>query len=195
MRFLADESCDASVTRVLRSHGHDVKTVAETIPGSPDQTVLEMALSERRVLLTEDKDFGCQARTGLTELLHRHRALAGPDIGVADRLRSGAQRVAPGCWNRSSTAERSVPYLSERDSRGEESRCGTRPSLSKVKRASAPTLPICPGALLPVLRVMRSSDLIQEAIEFHIEGLKEAGDPIPEPTSSIEFVEVAPRKG
>ena len=33
--------------------------------------------------------------------------------------------------------------------------------------------------------------LIQEAIEFHIEGLKEDGEPIPEPTSSIEFIDVA----
>ncbi len=33
--------------------------------------------------------------------------------------------------------------------------------------------------------------LIQEAIEFHLEGLKENGDPIPEPSSSIEFIEVA----
>ena len=33
--------------------------------------------------------------------------------------------------------------------------------------------------------------LIQEAIEFHIEGLKKHGDPVPEPASSIEFVEVA----
>jgi predicted RNase H-like HicB family nuclease len=34
-------------------------------------------------------------------------------------------------------------------------------------------------------------ELIQEAIEFHIEGLKAEGETIPEPTSSIEFVEVA----
>jgi hypothetical protein len=33
--------------------------------------------------------------------------------------------------------------------------------------------------------------LIQEAIEFHIAGLKQYGDAIPEPSSSIEFVEVA----
>ena len=33
--------------------------------------------------------------------------------------------------------------------------------------------------------------LIQEAIEFHIEGLKKDGDPVPEPSSSIAFVEVA----
>ena len=34
-------------------------------------------------------------------------------------------------------------------------------------------------------------NLIQEAIEFHIEGLKEDGSPIPSPSSSIEFIEVA----
>ena len=33
-------------------------------------------------------------------------------------------------------------------------------------------------------------DLIQEAIEFHIEGLREDGQPIPEPSSSVEYVEV-----
>ncbi len=32
--------------------------------------------------------------------------------------------------------------------------------------------------------------LIQEAIEFHIEGLREDGQPIPEPSSSIEYVEI-----
>lgn len=32
--------------------------------------------------------------------------------------------------------------------------------------------------------------LIEEAIEFHIEGLREDGQPIPEPSSSIEYVGV-----
>ena len=32
--------------------------------------------------------------------------------------------------------------------------------------------------------------LIREAIQFHIEGLREEGLPIPEPTSSFEYVEV-----
>lgn len=32
---------------------------------------------------------------------------------------------------------------------------------------------------------------IQEAIEFHLEGLKEDGHPIPPPSSSSEIVEVA----
>ena len=33
--------------------------------------------------------------------------------------------------------------------------------------------------------------LIQEAIEFHIEGMKEDGLPIPSPSSSPELVEIA----
>ena len=33
-------------------------------------------------------------------------------------------------------------------------------------------------------------ELIQEAIEFHIEGLREDGQPIPQPSSSIEYVNV-----
>ncbi|MGE0371344.1 MAG: type II toxin-antitoxin system HicB family antitoxin [Gammaproteobacteria bacterium] len=33
--------------------------------------------------------------------------------------------------------------------------------------------------------------LIQEAIELHIEGLKEDGLPIPLPSSSVEFIDVA----
>ena len=32
--------------------------------------------------------------------------------------------------------------------------------------------------------------LIQEAIEFHLEGLKNDGAPVPQPHSSSEFVEI-----
>ena len=58
MRFLADESCDAAIVRALRSAGHDVRAVAETMPGSPDRVVLAAALAELRTLITKDKDFG-----------------------------------------------------------------------------------------------------------------------------------------
>jgi predicted RNase H-like HicB family nuclease len=33
-------------------------------------------------------------------------------------------------------------------------------------------------------------ELIQEAVAFHIEGLREDGQPVPEPSSSIEYVEI-----
>lgn len=58
MRFLADESCDFAIVRALRSAGYDVVTVADAAPGATDDTVIDLALHEKRVLLTEDKDFG-----------------------------------------------------------------------------------------------------------------------------------------
>jgi predicted nuclease of predicted toxin-antitoxin system len=58
MNFLADESCSGSVVRALRDADHDVLAIAETAPGSTDEYVLERALNENRILLTEDLDFG-----------------------------------------------------------------------------------------------------------------------------------------
>ena len=58
MRFLADESCDAAFVRALRAAGHDVTAVADGLRGADDRTVLDAAMRQRRLLLTEDKDFG-----------------------------------------------------------------------------------------------------------------------------------------
>ncbi|HUL82255.1 MAG TPA: type II toxin-antitoxin system HicB family antitoxin [Gammaproteobacteria bacterium] len=54
--------------------------------------------------------------------------------------------------------------------------------------AYVPDLPGCVAAGPTREEVVR---LIQEAIEFHIEGLKDAGEAIPPPSSTIEFVDVA----
>jgi predicted nuclease of predicted toxin-antitoxin system len=58
MRFLADESCDFAVVRALRSADHDVLAIAEVSPREEDQDVMERAVREGRLLITEDKDFG-----------------------------------------------------------------------------------------------------------------------------------------
>ncbi len=58
MRFLADECCDFAVVRSLRMEGHDVLAVSEFQSRSVDRAVLDLALAENRILLTEDKDFG-----------------------------------------------------------------------------------------------------------------------------------------
>jgi len=58
MRFMADESCDFAVVRALREAGHDVLYISEIAPGAEDTAVIERAHAERRILLTEDKDFG-----------------------------------------------------------------------------------------------------------------------------------------
>jgi predicted RNase H-like HicB family nuclease len=54
--------------------------------------------------------------------------------------------------------------------------------------AYVPDLPGCVAAGATRDEVVQ---LIQEAIGFHIEGLKQDGQSIPEPVSSIEFVDVA----
>ncbi len=54
--------------------------------------------------------------------------------------------------------------------------------------AYVPDLPGCIAAGDTKEEVIK---LIQEAIEFHIEGLKEDGQNIPEPSSTIEIIEVA----
>ena len=52
-------------------------------------------------------------------------------------------------------------------------------------------VPDLPGCIAATHTKKEIKKLIHEAIEFHIEGLKEDGEPIPEPASSIEFIEVA----
>jgi len=53
--------------------------------------------------------------------------------------------------------------------------------------AHVPDLPGCVAAGETREEVL---GLIKEAIEFHIEGLKEAGEPVPTPSYVSEFVEV-----
>jgi predicted RNase H-like HicB family nuclease len=53
--------------------------------------------------------------------------------------------------------------------------------------AYVPDLPGCAAVAETKEEVL---ELIQEAIEFHIEGLREDGRPVPEPSSSVEYVEV-----
>ena len=58
LRFLADESCDFAVVRALRAEGYDVLAVSEVARRSDDRELIDWAYHEKRVLLTEDKDFG-----------------------------------------------------------------------------------------------------------------------------------------
>jgi predicted nuclease of predicted toxin-antitoxin system len=58
MRWLADECVAAPLVWFLRAGGHDVLYVAESAAGLSDPDVISLALREKRLLLTEDKDFG-----------------------------------------------------------------------------------------------------------------------------------------
>lgn len=52
-------------------------------------------------------------------------------------------------------------------------------------------VPDLPGCVAVGDTVEETQREIQEAIEFHLEGLRADGLPIPEPSSRVEYVEVA----
>lgn len=51
-------------------------------------------------------------------------------------------------------------------------------------------VPDLPGCIAVAETKEEVLELIQEAIEFHLEGIKEDGAPVPQPHSYSEFVEV-----
>jgi predicted nuclease of predicted toxin-antitoxin system len=58
VKFLADECCPASIVSALREAGHDVNYVIEISPEISDLEAAALAQAQRRVLVTEDYDFG-----------------------------------------------------------------------------------------------------------------------------------------
>ena len=58
MRFLVDECTGPAVAEWLRQHHHDVVSVYEQAQGSADDAIIQRAVKEDRILLTNDKDFG-----------------------------------------------------------------------------------------------------------------------------------------
>ena len=58
MRLLANENIASSVIHGLRDAGHDVLSVKESMRRADDQVILARAMSEQRIVLTCDKDFG-----------------------------------------------------------------------------------------------------------------------------------------
>jgi len=54
--------------------------------------------------------------------------------------------------------------------------------------AYVPDLPGCVATADTLEEIKR---LMQAGIEFHLEGMREDGDPIPEPTTVVDYAEVA----
>ena len=52
-------------------------------------------------------------------------------------------------------------------------------------------VPDLPGCVATGDSIAETERAIREAIEFHIEGLREDGAAIPQPTSRVDYVEVA----
>lgn len=97
MRIMANENVSSTVVRGLREAGHDVIAVKEWSPGADDESVLERAQAEGRLVVTHDRDFG--------ELAYRRRLAAACGI-VLLRL-SGTDRCADNRRALSALASRS----------------------------------------------------------------------------------------
>ena len=52
-------------------------------------------------------------------------------------------------------------------------------------------VPDLPGCVAAAATLEETRDLMREAIEFHIEGMRINGDAVPEPTPHIEQIEVS----
>ena len=52
-------------------------------------------------------------------------------------------------------------------------------------------VPDLPGCVATGATVEETERELQEAIEFHIEGMRADGLPIPEPSSKVDYLEVA----
>lgn len=57
-RLLCDENIPRDLGLVAQAEGFDVSFLVDVSRGEDDQSVLKRALSEDRILLTEDVDFG-----------------------------------------------------------------------------------------------------------------------------------------
>ena len=52
-------------------------------------------------------------------------------------------------------------------------------------------VPDLPGCIATGATVEEAKKTIREAIEFHLAGMREDGSPIPQPSSRVDYVEVA----
>jgi predicted RNase H-like HicB family nuclease len=51
-------------------------------------------------------------------------------------------------------------------------------------------VPDLPGCIAVAETETEVQELIREAIEFHLDGMREDGEPIPEPAARVAYVEV-----
>jgi len=63
--------------------------------------------------------------------------------------------------------------------------------IEKAKSNYAAYVPDLPGCVATGATLEETQREIQGAIEFHLEGLRADGLPIPEPSSRVEYVDVA----
>ncbi|MEW5920430.1 MAG: DUF5615 family PIN-like protein [Bacillota bacterium] len=68
LSFLADVNVEKMIIETIKEFYYDVKCVSEIKPNMLDEDVIKLANFEKRVLITNDKDFG--------ELIYRQNLLS-----------------------------------------------------------------------------------------------------------------------
>ncbi len=63
--------------------------------------------------------------------------------------------------------------------------------VEKTRNSYGAHVPDLPGCIAVGETREEALQLIQEATEFHLDGMREEGEPIPEPSATSEYVEVA----
>jgi len=58
VKFLVDECTGISVSNKLKQLGHDSISVIEHMKGASDKEIMERAVKEKRIIITNDKYFG-----------------------------------------------------------------------------------------------------------------------------------------
>jgi predicted nuclease of predicted toxin-antitoxin system len=58
LRFLVDESTGSGVAEYLQQSGYDALFAGDIMAQANDTNVLSLAVSQKRILITNDKDFG-----------------------------------------------------------------------------------------------------------------------------------------
>jgi len=58
LRFLVDVGVGKGIERYLREEGYDAKAVRDIDPRMEDEEIIRIAVSENRMVITMDKDFG-----------------------------------------------------------------------------------------------------------------------------------------
>ena len=72
LKFLLDEHVSPAIAHGLRLHGIDVVTVQESgLLSSDDREIIDRAVTERRVVVTNDEDFLIHSASGV-----RHAGVA-----------------------------------------------------------------------------------------------------------------------
>ena len=83
MKFLVDRCAGPKLAQWLQSQAHDTLDASTLDPDPGDRALLERAVSDNRILITLDKDFG--------DLIYLHRQphaglIRLPDLRVPDRI-------------------------------------------------------------------------------------------------------------